>query len=102
MAKGKTRPQNPRKRKPKQKQKNKVNYKTNFPLYGDGHDMKSCKLIKAQNTSMKATCLSACGGGGRGKFPGAKKIPAKVKDLNTLVALGVTKAMKKENIKTKI
>ena len=51
--------------------------------------------MQAQAKSMKATWLSTCGGGGCRNFAGAKKRPSEDKDLNMLVALPMTKAMKK-------
>ena len=52
--------------------------------------MNSCKIMLVQAKSMKSIWLTACGGGaGRVRFQGAKKRPAKGKELNDLVANAV-------------
>ena len=43
---------------------------------------------------MKDILSSACGGGGRVKFTGAKKRPVNIEELNMIIAQAVTKAKK--------
>ena len=61
-----------------------------YPLHGPGRDMNLCKVMMAKAKAMKSTWPTARGGGaGCVSFQGAKKRPAKVKNLNSLVANAV-------------
>ena len=51
--------------------------------------MNSCKVMQAQAKYIKETWPSACGGGGRGNFIGARKRISYGKYLNTLIYLTV-------------
>ena len=80
----------------KNKNKNKFNYKLTCHLHGAGHDMNFFKVIQVQAKSMKATWLYTCGGGGCGNFVGAKNRLAKGENLNTPVALSMSKAKERK------
>ena len=61
-----------------------------YPLHGPGHDMNSYKVMLAQSKAMTFTWSTArSGSAGRVRFQGAKKRPAEVEELNSLVANAV-------------
>ena len=60
------------------------------PLHVPGHDMNSCKVIKAQAKSMKLNWSTYRGSEScRLQFQGTKKHPSEFQKLNDIVAIAV-------------
>ena len=92
ISKGCTRPRTPRKRRlTKIKQKN----SPVCPLHVPEHDMNLCKVMLPQAKAMKLTwSTDRSGGAGRVRFQGNNNLPAKIKDMNSLVSNAVKEFIK--------